>query len=225
MPVSKRSPAPRTLRHYTNALALIDMLMHKRLTLRSPARWFDQNDALGLETYSKLRGEEVSGEGSVYALCFAIGTEQAHHWQLFASSDHGLCISFDFVRAVSYFKNLPILSDPVKYRSLQEIRDMGEIEQDDLPFLKRDTFEAEDEYRIVAWEESFFADETYAIPIPLDLITRVTFGPAMPKGFTKTLMEFRNQPDAKHITFHHSRLVNNASWADVIQKGVAGRIS
>ena len=78
------------LRRYTDALSLIDILNNKRLSLLSPAHWYDQNDAFGLELYRKR-----IGAGRVYALCFTDATETGHHWQLFAGQNHGVCIIFD----------------------------------------------------------------------------------------------------------------------------------
>ncbi|MFI8664826.1 hypothetical protein ACIGGE_00165 [Qipengyuania sp. NPDC077410] len=209
-----------SLRRYTNVLSLLDMLKSEKLTLLPPTRWFDQNDALGLKAYSDLRGK-----GSVYALCFAEGYEQAHHWQIFASGTHGVAIQFakeklvvDLERAKTYDE---VVHGPVEYRNLKQIRELGNIPLGDLPFLKRDTFKAEQEYRIVAWSDEFFALDTYRIPISLSSIDRIVLGPGMPDTLAQSLREIATAlPGCSDLRFTKSRLVNNKSWAEVINSGV-----
>lgn len=206
------------IRRYTNVLALLDLVKNERLTLLNPNHWFDRNDALGLQEYNRLRGD-----GSVYAMCFAIGKEQAHHWQLFSGSDHGVCIRFDKDELVDHLDELnePVLHGPVQYRNLKEIEGSSPITIDLLPFLKRDTFEAECEYRIVAWEDELFAGPTYSIPLPPRLVKQVIMGPTMPRAFGELLRDIaRENPAWSDVQFSLSRLVNNASWSKAIEKGV-----
>ena len=206
------------LRRYTDVLSLLDIMRHNRLTLLSPSRWYDQNDTFGLNQYSARRGE-----GSVYALCFAEGYEQAHHWQLFAGHSHGLCIQFDRDELIHFLDNVrwPVLHGPVIYENLTQIRARNPIEIDVLPFLKRDTFKAEVEYRIVAWEDAILAGDTYTIPMPANMIKKVTLGPAMPETLAQTLKDIAcDQPGCAEISFSISRLVNNASWTSAIAEGL-----
>lgn len=209
-----------TLRRYTNVLSLLDMLRFRRLTLLNPARWFDQNDALGLRSYSQLRGR-----GSVYAACFAQGYEQAHHWQIFAGDNHGLAIVFNRRRILEEIDRFAVSNDilhgPVQYHNLTEIREMDPIPLDTLPFLKRDTFKSEQEYRVVAWEEEFAADVSFAIPIGLEVIDRIVMGPSMPDALARSLKEIAQELDGcAGLAFSKSRLVNNESWAEAIEDGL-----
>lgn len=115
-----------------------------------------------------------------------------------------------------------VVHGPVKYRNLTQIRELGAIPIEDLPFLKRDTFKAEQEYRIVAWSDEFFALETYRIPISLSSIDRIVLGPGMPDSLAQSLREIAaDLPGCGDLRFTKSRLVNNQSWADVINSGVS----
>ena len=207
-----------SLRRFTNVLALLDIIKKRRLTLLNPTRWYDRNDALGLEMYSKLKGV-----GSVYAMCFAIGREQAHHWQLFSGTDHGVCIRFDRDELAAHLDGLnsPVLHRPIQYRNLKQIASQTPIDLDTLPFLKRDTFEAECEYRIVAWEDEIFAGPTYSIPLPPRLVKQVIMGPTMPRSAAEMLRDLaREDPEWKDVRFSISYLVNNNSWAEAIETAV-----
>jgi len=80
----------RTLRRYTQLAPLIHLLHQKRLTLLSPTKWDDKNDAYYLEVYRRRQNL-----GSVLALCFAESRETYHHWHVFAGDSSGVCLEFD----------------------------------------------------------------------------------------------------------------------------------
>jgi hypothetical protein len=209
------------MRRYTNVLSLLHILRHQRLTLLPPTTWFDQNDALGLLEYARrLAGE---GDGTVYALCFAEGVERAHHWQIFAGDTHGVCIQFNRERFIEHVTGIGhgLLYGPVVYRNLSQIREMKPIALEQLPFLKRDTFKDEAEYRLVAWDEGLLAGEAFDIPMPIDIIDRVILGPAMPQELAYTLKDIAcSFADCADIRFTKSKLVNNESWAQAISEGL-----
>ena len=201
------------IRRYTDVLSLIDILKHNRLTLLSLDTWFDQNDSFGLREYGRqLRG-------SVYALCMTEAPETGHHWQLFAGSNHGVCIHFDADLLKAHLNDLrdPVLHGPVRYLNLKQVGDLSPIDLETLPFLKRETFKDEIEYRVVAWEIDLFASETYHVPLPAHLVKQVTFGPRMPRDLAVTMKSVVCEfVGCDQITFKHSRVHNNESWRKAI---------
>ena len=207
------------LRRYTDVLSLLDMIKNNRLTLLSPATWFDQNDTYGLNEYARRKGE-----GEAFALCMTEGPETGHHWQLFAGSSHGVCLFFDLdeFKAFCDGARWPVLHGPMKYMNLKEVRELRPIETDVLPFLKRDTFKDEKEYRVIAWEEDLLASETYTMPMPASLIRRVVFGPKLPDTLARTLKDIAcAYGGCDKIDWAHSRVDNNASWRKAINDGLS----
>ena len=205
-------------RRYTHVLSLLDMVHHERLTLLSPRQWYDQNDSFGLELYGQRHGGV-----SIYALCLAEAPEHAHHWQIFANHTHGLCVQFHREALLEHLGGFAdhVLHGPVEYMNLKKIRALEPILTERLPFLKRDTFKSEDEYRILAWQKADARTEALTLPLPLELISKVVFGPSMPRALADTLRDqIKLKPATHHIQFSISRLSNNESWRDAILDGI-----
>ena len=198
------------LRRYTHALSLLHILKRGQLTLLPPTHWYDQNDALSLELYSRRLGD-----GKAYALCLAEARERAHHWQLFAGDTHGVCIFFHkeaLLSALDALRN-PVLHGPVEYRDLPDIRGLEGVRTEQLPFLKRNTFSDEHEYRVVAWQNEMFATDSYMVPLDPAVIIKVTTGPSMPEPLAQALKDLaHDQPGCGHIEFVRSRLAHNQVW-------------
>lgn len=207
------------LRRYTDALSLLDMIKHERLTLTSPDTWFDQNDTFGLREYAKRMGG-----GSSYALCMTEQEETGHHWQMFAGTSHGVCVQFGRDEFIEFLdgKDQDLIHGSVQYLNLTQVRDLKPIPDGVLPFLKRETFKSENEYRLVAFEEEVFAGETYRIKMPVSLIKRVTFGPRMPKQLAQTLKDVAcGVGGCGEIEWAISRVHNNESWRKAVIAGLS----
>ena len=206
------------LRRYTDVLSLLDIIKNNRLTLLSPTTWFDQNDNYGLVEYGKRMGD-----GTAYALCMTEGEETGHHWQLFAGSSHGVCLVFDAVEFKAFCNGTrrQVFHGPMQYKSLSQVRGLGPIKTRDLPFLKRDTFKDEKEYRVIAWKKGKSIANTYTIPMPARLIRKVIFGPKMPDALSQTLKYIgKSHEGCSNIEWSYSRICYNKSWRDVIRSGL-----
>lgn len=206
-------------RRYTDVLSLLELLKSGHLTLLPPNRWFDQNDAIGLRSF----GERMGGY-EVFAYCMAQGPERSHHWQIFSGHSHGVCILFDQEKLLEQIdaQGRGIIHGAVQYKNLKQLEEMEVISDEMLPYLKRDTFSAEMEYRIIACISRDIAGEVCQIPISLTCIDRVVCGPSMPEGQAKILSGLASDlPGCEHIQFNISRLGNNAKW----NKAFSSRIS
>jgi hypothetical protein len=99
------------LRRYTQLAPLIHLLHRQSVTLLSPSKWDDKNDAYFLEVYRRKQAL-----GSVLALCFAECAETYHHWYVFAGTS-GVCLEFAKERLVSSVcETKGVRCGPVKYR-------------------------------------------------------------------------------------------------------------
>src|SRR5688572_10503385 len=162
------TPMNNFLNRYTSFPALLAMLQNREITLLSPSFWEDRNDAFYMSQYKSRKQL-----GTLVALCFSQAEETYHHWRVFTHGADGVCITF---RRAPLLKALACLrSGPVTYRKIADLpRLRPKLEQ--LPFLKRQPYEDEREFRLV-YEDKRQEVETKAFAIPLACISRVTLNP------------------------------------------------
>lgn len=205
------------IRRYTDVLSVLDMLRNSRITLLRPARWTDQNDIQALDLYAKARGY-----GAVLAFCMTEAEETYHHWQVFAGHGFGACVVFDRKPFITAMKENPsLLCGPVQYRKWADIEKMAPLESSTIPFLKREVFEAEREYRLIAGQPELISSESLPIGIDLNWIKRVIFSAATPRPLLDTVSEIIKTFDGcEMLTLRHSRLTDNRKWREVLQESV-----
>lgn len=196
-----------TLRRYTNLAATIDILHRKVITLLSPDLWDDRNDAYYLGQYKTNKSA-----GSVLALCFAEAPETYHHWKVFSSGMDGVCLEFNKDEFLSRLPNDGSLqSRSVIYKKIEEIGS-GELDLEELPFLKRYPYRDEKEFRLLYVDN----DEELSVkdfPIELQCIDRVTLSPWMPQvlkdSVSKTLHSIEG---CRSLDIFRSTLVQSERW-------------
>lgn len=201
------------VRRYTNLAATIHILRTKSLTLLDPKTWDDRNDSYFLEQYKTLRKAK-----SALALCFARATETYHHWRVFSAGSDGVCIEFDKKKLVKDLqKNGKIRSGPVEYA---RIRDLSSRKFDlrDLPFLKRQAFADEKEWRII-YTNLVEPHPTISAQISLGSINRIVVSPWMPKALVDVVKEtLHDIPDCAKLSVYRSTLIENEVWKKYARK-------
>ena len=196
-----------TLRRYTQLAPLIHLLQGKSLTLLSPSKWDDKNDAYYLEVYRRRLNL-----GSVLALCFAESPETYHHWHVFAGVSSGVCLEFDKDRLVQSVCQSPgIKCGPVHYPQIKDLRN-AHPETSELPFVKRYPFLDEREFRIIV-EEATPMMEAKDVPFDPLALSKVTINPWMPRPvFESVKAQLRTIEGWSHLHFGRTTLVDNDEW-------------
>lgn len=207
------SAKPDILNHYTTLPFLIDILQEKHITLRSPETWEDRNDAYYLERY-----QQEMKLGSVQAICFSLSGETFHHWRVFSSGSSGVCISFDKDKLLNSLAGQGgFHHQPVVYRLVKTLtKNRPPVES--WPFLKRNGFRHEEEYRII------FDNDTPDVPsksiqIDLSSIRRITLSPWLPSSIAPAVIAAVKRIDGcASIKLRTSSLIENADWRAAISK-------
>ncbi len=209
------------LRRYTSVNAVLDTLLHSRITLLSPNSWADQNDREMMSLY----GDSVPGH-NVFAFCMAEGNETAHHWQVFADGGYGACIKFDQDRLLSAIRNNQnVRHSHVSYVQWHDLS--SGHNPSGFPFIKRSVFRFEKEYRLVATvPASDSSPEAYNVPIPISCITSIYLSGAIPAPHFQTLYTIiRSFPGCGKLTLRQSGLLQNKKWsASVLAKSSSERM-
>lgn len=205
------------VRRYTTLSSALDTLAQKRLVLLSPSKWDDLNDVYFMELY-----RSVSNAGSVLALCCTLATETYHHWRVFTQGMEGICLEFERQPLERQLSILPgIEMRKVDYLKVGDLETLHSREADRLPYIKREGFSDEREWRIVSTcAESAVMDKSVAIE--LTSLNRVLLNPWMPPSLADNLRSLiRSIPGCESIRIEASRLTNSERWKSA-GKALAG---
>jgi len=198
------------LNRFTTLPFLLDLLKTGKLILLSPKTWEDHNDTDILMDYKDKK--KIAG---LLALCFTDQNETIHHWKAFSSGESGCCIEFDKNKLLALLsKDKRIEHKKVKYPTVINIRTVA---TDDIPFTKRFPYKCEQEYRVIMKHEENIL--FHPIVIPLNLITKITLSPILPKSTFDTIKEVLQSLIGEHnIPINHSSLFENRDWIDGFKK-------
>jgi hypothetical protein len=199
------------LNRYTSLPIALDLLCKKQITLLSPETWEDRNDAYYLERYR----EEMRFR-CVLAVCFSLRRETFHHWRVFSSGSSGVCIEFDknkLLQSIPTGKGFR--HDVVSYRGIEELK-KNKPQLESWPFLKRQPFKDEVEYRITFESKT---ENLRAKPIAIELswINLITLSPWLPDAVAKSVISIITTIDGcANLNVKRSSLIDNARWRAII---------
>lgn len=202
---------PEVLRRYTELAAAIHLLRTKKITLLDPDTWDDKVDV----DYMKQCREW--SKRPVLALCFAQGDrEQYHHWRVYAGGAGGVCIVFH----KEWLENTLSLryKDELLFRDI-DYKSLSDVEQDrpdllDLPFVKREAYSDEREYRIVRMFNAADHDVSRRdYEIDVGCIMRVVLSPWMPDSICESVRTVLTSIDGcKNVDVVQSELIEIERW-------------
>jgi hypothetical protein len=197
------------LRRYTSLSLLLDVLENKKITLVDPQKWDDRNDAEFLRIY-----QEEANIGSLLALCFSEVADTYHHWKIYGSGLEGVCIAFRRKKLEKILTRDSCLEfGKVKYKTLTYFREGGgSLEK--MPFYKRDGYQAEEEWRLIA-KLATPNELLYPIAITPDCIEKVVLSPWMPASLHKTTKVLLRKIDGfQRLRVSRSRLISSIGWGE-----------
>lgn len=200
-----------SLKRYTSTLAALDMLINRRITLLNPSSWADRNDRELMSLYASTTSGRVA-----FAYCMAEGNETAHHWQVYADRGFGVCIAFDKARLVDALSHDPAITfGSVSYVSWRDLKLREPYH--DLPFIKRQVYRAEREFRLVAVPDANYDSPSYNVDIPINCITSIAVSGEVPAAHFETFKRLvRSLPECGKLSIRHSGLLRNPRWAAAV---------
>ena len=203
-----KRPAPKTLHRYTNLAATIHMLRSRTITLLNPGTWDDRNDAYFMAEYKRLQKLTT-----LLALCFADVEETYHHWRVFSYGTDGARIEFDRDRLLAAVANdRRVTARAVQYRKIRELNDDVALNLDHLPFLKRDPFRHENEFRII-YADRRVTSASRDVAIDIGCIRRITLSPWMARPLaTSVIASLKEIDGCESLKIYRSTLIDNEKW-------------
>jgi hypothetical protein len=210
------------LRRYTSLPALLHFLRNRKLTLLSPEKWEDRNDAYYMRQY-----RERSAATTVLALCFSKATEKYHFWRVFTHGTDGVCIEFERETLLASFDRVEgVELRSVNYKMIKSLSKLRPKVRD-LPFLKRAPYSDEREFRIVYVDHDEEC-ESKDFAINLSCIRRVTINPWMPKPLLESVRAtIRSIKGCRELRVSHTTLLENEQWkrAALSSKPLSDKVS
>ncbi len=196
------------VKRYTTLSSALDTLKNGHLILLDPSKWDDTNDSYFMQLYQK-----ETDVGSLLALCCTMATETYHHWKVFTAGIEGVCIEIDRVPLERDLAQLPhVEARAVDYLKVTELEAFAGDQVGRLPFVKREGFGDEREWRIVARCDEKLK-QTLPVPLNLTSINRIVFNPWMPEALVDNLRQIiRQWPGCERFGIERSRLTNSARW-------------
>jgi hypothetical protein len=193
-------------RRYTSLSNAIATLRSCRLALLNPQSWDDKNDAHFL-----LRYKEKVGAETVLAACFSRAPETYHHWNIFAGRE-GVCLEIEREPLEQAVAAMPgCRSSDVEYLTIKKLRERGRLRARDLPFLKRQGYKPEAEFRIVY--TSGVPTTTASVSIELSWIRRVVLSPWLHESLVAPLKAtIKALPSCRQLRIYRSSLISNEQW-------------
>ena len=204
------------LLRYTTLPVLLDAVSNRKLTLLNPEFWDDRNDSYYIELYKKKMKLKT-----LLALCFTTKSETYHHWKVFSDGSSGVCIQFKKDKLLEYFQRIRgIESGFVFYSLIQKLRSEPP-DLDELPFLKRQPYKDEGEFRII-YKNKSREIETKSIAFGLDCIEKINLSPWLPDPVSDTVKSvIKNIPGCSKMRVSKTTLIESKIWKDIATKGLA----
>ncbi len=197
------------MRRYTSLPALLDLLWSGQLTLLSPEKWEDRNDAYFMRVF-----QERSNAKAVLALCFSEANERFHLWKVFTQGTESVCIEFRHNRLIKEIDEVAGLTHgAVEYKLIRDVAvERPPLER--LPFLKRIPYTDEKEYRIL-YTDMVTECDFFRINISIACIQRVTLSQWMSvpvyDAVKKTIQAISG---CGELTVVRSSLLENEKWKE-----------
>lgn len=204
------------LRRYTDLAALIYLLEEQKLTLLDPISWDDSNDSHYLLVYKDRKKLKT-----LLAICFTQKKETYHHWRVFAPGTSGVCVKFKRDQLLRILKNhnkvekcARVIPKKVDYPPLKKNR-KKKPPIDLLPFIKRQAFKDEDEFRVI-YESTETNLSKKDISIPLSCIAEIRLSPWMHESLSNDVKRvLKGIGGCKHIKIAISTVIGNDEWKKI----------
>ncbi len=199
------------LRRYTSLASALHILSTSKLTLLSPAGWEDKNDVFQMDRY-----RDQAQVGSVVALCFAGASETHHHWKVFAPGADGVCLVFKRAQILPQLSAAPELrSGWIDYKTIEAIKKAPPT-LDQMPFVKRYGFRAEQEFRILHTSNEVGV-VSHSVPIDLQALDRVVLSPWLARPlFDVVCSAIKNAAGSKTVTVKRSVMINSLEFQQAL---------
>jgi len=180
--------------------------------------WCDHNDRKNLEIYEKHIDKKI------YVMCFVQDQESHFYWDSIGGGTD--CrISFNGPKLIEKLKNTGIRWGSMNYVKLNDLP--KEIKKktfklNDVPFLKRQPYNQEKEFRIV-WEGIEQENEIKIFDINFGVIDSITLSDSIPENVANSVKEIIRKIDGFDVErLYRGTVHDNKQWLKYLEDGIKG---
>jgi hypothetical protein len=139
--------------------------------------------------------------------------DKYHFWKIYANKPSGVCIQF---RSSGITEAISLDTDPqsfwlkkVQYRTLKDVT-QNQVDIDEYPFIKRQAFMAEKEFRL------FYATNNKipyrALAIDLRCINQIVLSPYVRDEYVGDIKQLISQQAGLSFNVRKSTILQSATW-------------
>jgi hypothetical protein len=138
--------------------------------------------------------------------------ETYHHWRVFTPLNEGVCIELKKRQLVgSLLSHKRVRWGNVRYFWLEDL-EAFRGSMDDLPFIKRQGFRAEAEWRMIVPSKSI-KEQSFPVPLSVEWINRVVVNPWIPTALFEAIRDaIHRLSGCKEVRVTQSSLIDNSRW-------------
>jgi hypothetical protein len=128
-------------------------------------------------------------------------------------------LEFDKDKIIAAFSaDSRIRMGAVSCKKIDDLRSIKQIDLEDIPFLKREPFEDEGEYRVIYVDQNKTL-ERRDYDFSVSAIRRITLSPWMPKALANSVRStLRSIEGCQHLNISHSQLIDSEQWKKLTAK-------
>jgi hypothetical protein len=208
--VSKTTP--KLLRHFAGSPR---MLFEGKIVLTNPEKWDDKTDVRLMREYAKATGKAVR------AMCLMGNSERVqdsiHHWNSYAVGLLGCRIDFNYSALTEFLEKENCILQSVQYYGKSDVESQTtQFTVDDWPFIKRNAYDAEKEWRIL-WTGALDAKQNKELVLPTTLVQEVAFRSQLPESIFQIFKQEIQKRFGK-IQVSHSWIYRHEDFEEAVSK-------
>jgi hypothetical protein len=202
----------KALRRYTKFDHLLGALSTGKMHLRDTSDWEDRNDKFSIALFKEKKSVDA-----LHALCFSKSSTKFHLWSLYGHREKGACAVLLMDHLIKEASKRSFIARDVIYETIRKLKSPNQYNIDDLPFLKRNPYSAENEFRIISIGNNIDPSLLF-LPVTPYIVVRVEINPwASDAEFSNMKQKINSVPGYEATEVIQSKILSSPNWQETLR--------